>query len=390
MTRREMLAGCLAGCLAGLGLAGAAVCFPRIAHGAEAASSDADEAKTKQIVWNELKFDVPASFEWNETGDCNGIQVECPVYSGFDNGIAQVFFVKRWTVDDFSEDSWANLLTCDLTTWIDCVVTTDTMLLGFDYWDAKSYNNGSVRILAVFGKDHEYSDQKKVCAMATDGTSIWYICLFFTDNNDDDATQRAVDLILGSATLAQGEADSIDSTPLIAYEKETLETQGLSIDLPVGYRRNEDEDNTWCGWVAEGVFYQVSVSTFASKGSDDWELISYMTDPDVLETIFDENYLSDPENSDIVLFGSKEYLSGEVESAALFCYGDSDPDTDVAAIFAVGRERAWVVAVQVQCHGDDAVAISFVDQIAESLTDEVETKRGKATLLEKSKAKAQS
>lgn len=378
MTRREMLAG--------LGLAGASLCFPYIAHGTEAAPSDSNSVKTKQIVWNELQFDVPASFEWNETGNCNGIQVECPVYSGFDNGIAQVFFVKRWTVDDFSEDSWANLLTCDLSAWIDCVVTTDTMLLGFDYWDAKSYNNGDVRILAVFGKDHEHSDEKKVCAMATDGTSAWYICLFFTDNNDDDATHRAVDLILGSATLAEGEVDSIDSTPLISYEKETLETQGLSVDLPAGYQQDEGGEHSWSGYV-NGVYYQVTIETWVSKGSDDWYVVSYLKDADEFESIAKEYVLSDSEQSNVVVFGNKSYSNEHVDVAALFCYMDSDPDNDLAVAAVVGRERAWLVGVWVQCEGDDEMAISLVDQIAASMTDEVETKRGKAALLEKSKAR---
>ena len=67
MTRREMLAG--------LGLAGMSLYFPYIAHGTETAPSDSNAVETKRIVWNELQFDVPASFEWNETGNCNGIQV---------------------------------------------------------------------------------------------------------------------------------------------------------------------------------------------------------------------------------------------------------------------------------------------------------------------------
>lgn len=380
MTRREMLTG--------LGLAGVSLYFPYIAHGTETAPSDSNAVETKRIVWNELQFDVPASFEWNETGNCNGIQVECPVYSGFDNGIAQVFFVKRWTVDDFSEDSWANLLTCDLSAWIDCVVTTDTMLLGFDYWDAKSYNNGDVRILAVFGKDHEHSDEKKVCTMATDGTSAWYICLFFTDNNDDDATQRAVDLILGSATLAEGEADSIDSTPLISYEKETLETQGLSVELPAGYQRASNNENTWYGWLDDGMYYQLDVSVISSKGADDWSIISLLSDAETAEELVKTYAFNGAETSDIVVFGNKDYSNDDVSIVAVFLYRDSDPNTDIAALIVTGAEKAWVVYVMAESpDGDDEAAISLIDQVAESITDRVETKQGKSTLLEKSKAR---
>ncbi len=66
---------------------------------------------------------------------------------------------------------------------------------------------------------------------------------------------------------------------------------------------------------------------------------------------------------------------------------DSDPDNDLVVAAVVGRERAWLVGVWIQCEGDDEMAISLVDQIAASMTDDVETKRGKAALLEKSKAR---
>ena len=153
-----------------------------------------------------------------------------------------------------------------------------------------------------------------------------------------------------------------------------------------GYQQDEGGEHSWSGYV-NGVYYQVTIETWVSKGSDDWYVVSYLKDADEFESIAKEYVLSDSEQSNVVVFGNKSYSNEHVDVAALFCYMDSDPDNDLAVAAVVGRERAWLVGVWVQCEGDDEMAISLVDQIAASMTDEVETKRGKAALLEKSKAR---